>query len=137
MSALPSQEEFADLVAAWPDTPDWTRHLAVGADKAAWMIGIQPGSIRIARDAPGGQWLLSTLIQWRASLPGRGHNAGRPPADTAGLVAALRERVRAESGERLTVVRVMELLNVGKPLARKVFVEYTGAEPVRGRLAGN
>ena len=136
MPALPPPEEFAELVAAWPDIPGWTWHLTVSADKAAEMIGIQPGSIRIPRDAPGGRWLLATLIAWRASLPGRGHNAGRPPTDTAGHVAALREQI-AEDGEPLTVVRVMRLLDVGRDVARRVYVEFTGSEPVLGRLPGN
>jgi hypothetical protein len=137
MSALPNPEEFASLVAAWPDIPDWTQYLTVSADKAAEMIGIQPGSIRIPRDAPGGRWLLATLIRWRASLPGRGHGAGRPPADTTALVAALRERVAETEGRRLTVLLVSELLDVSPRIARRVYVEFTGEEPLVGRLPGN
>jgi hypothetical protein len=135
MPVLPTPEEFAALVAAFPDIPDWCWHLTVSAGKAGEMIGIQPGSIRIPRDAPGGQWLLGTLVQWRASLPGRGSGPGRPPADIPALVAELRERVTGEDGP-LTVTRVSELLGRGRPLARRVYAEFTGHEPVRGRLPG-
>jgi hypothetical protein len=137
MPALPTPEEFAALVCAYPDIPDWCWHLAVSADKAGEMIGIQPGSVRIPRDAPGGRWRLGTLVEWRASLPGRGAGPGRPPADTAALAAMLRERLPADDGAPLTVLLVSELLEVGRPLARKVYREFTGHEPVRGRLPGN
>jgi hypothetical protein len=133
MTALPSPEEFAQLVAAFPDIPDLPQ--PVPAEHAGPMIGIQPGSIRIPRDTPDG-WRLDTLVAWRASLPGRGHGAGRPPVDTESLVARLRERV-PEDGERLTVLRVMELLDVGRRPARRAFTAFTGQEPVRGRVAGD
>ena len=134
MPALPTPEEFAALVEAWPDMPGWPRDLPVTADDAGEMIGIQAGSIRLLRDAPCG-WRLGTLVKWRASLPGRGAGPGRPPVDIVPLVSRLRERAAAESAP-LTVTRVGELLEIGRPLARRVYVEFTGQEPVRGRLAG-
>jgi hypothetical protein len=132
MSALPSPEEFAALVAAYPDIPDLPQPVPAG--HAGPMIGVKVSSIRIPRDAPDG-WQLGTLVGWRASRPGRGHNAGRPLTDTTGLVDQLREQVAGE--ERLTVTRVMELLGVTHRIARRVYVAYTGEEPVRGRLAAH
>jgi hypothetical protein len=135
MAALPSPEEFAALVAAYPDVPELPQ--AVPAEQAGQMVGIQPLSIRIPRDAPGG-WQLGTLVRWRASLPGRGHNAGRPPADTAGFVALLRDRVAEDEVEHLTVTDVAELLGLHPKgrVARRAFVELTGRDPVHGRIAG-
>jgi hypothetical protein len=133
---LPSREEFAALVAAYPDIPELPE--SVPAGHAGPMVGIKPSSIRIPSDGDRpGEWRLDTLVRWRALMVGRGHGAGRPPADTAALVDALRERVAEDAGERLTVVRVRELLGVGPWLARRVYVEYTGEEPFLGRLPGN
>jgi hypothetical protein len=131
---LPSQDEFAALVAAYPDVPELPQ--SVPAEHAGRMIGIQPSSIRIPADGDGPRtWRLDTLVKWRASLPGRGYGAGRPAADIAGYVARLREHI-ADDSERLTVVRIMGLLDIGKPTARKVYEEFAGHPPVRGRLAG-
>jgi hypothetical protein len=134
---LPSPDEFAALVVAYPEIPDLAQ--SVSAEEAGRMIRIQPSSIRIPADGDGPRtWRLDTLVAWRASLPGRGSNAGRPPADIGPLLAELRERVLGDGTSKpLTVVRVQELLGLGAPLARRVYVEFTGRQPVHGRVAGN
>jgi hypothetical protein len=135
LTVLPSPDEFAALVAAFPEIPELPQ--LISAEQAGEMIGIKPSSIRIAQDAPGG-WRLDTLVAWRAGMPGRDSSPGRPPADTDWFVAVLRDSVPESDRGSLTVVRVRELLpGLGKVLARRVFTEFTGREPVRGRVAGN
>jgi hypothetical protein len=130
LTVLPSRDEFAALVAAFPEIPELPQ--PVTAEQAGEMVGIKPSSIRIPQDAPGG-WRLDTLVAWRAGMPGRDSSPGRPPADTGGLVAALRDSVPEEAVKRLTVVEVAKLFNIGEVLARRVYVEFTGEEPTRLR----
>lgn len=145
---LPSKEEFAALVAAYPDVPEMPQ--MVSATYAAHLIGISESSIRIpaaarpervrdaGRFAPAGAWRqyrLGDLVKWRAELPGRESNPGRPPVETAGLLAELRKRLEGTDG-RVTVAGIRKALadrDVGRDLARRLYVELTGEEPARGR----
>jgi hypothetical protein len=138
---LPSPDEFAALVAAYPDIPPLPG-LATAAE-AAVLAGISSNGVleahrraKAARTAGTWRrgmmpeqahlsplrWALEDLVEWRA-VPSRGAGGGRPPFDD-GYYEELQKRARALQREidprQLSSNLLYERLGLSRPVARRL-----------------
>jgi hypothetical protein len=140
MAVLPTPEEFAALVAAWPDVPEIP--VLVTIEEIAAFTGVAVSGVESARrktvrahragthhaglmpepdtTLPVLRWRIDAVVRWRAAVAsGEWKTGGRPPADISGLLPQAREII-AELGRPVNANELRHRLGIPYSQASRV-----------------